>query len=170
MSKKEKEFNNLYDKFVEKIFRFIFLKVNSKEIAEDLTSETFLKVFEFLKNNNNPKIKNPSAFLYQIARNLVIDYYREKGKINFISLDSGIPIEDQKENLKEKIEKEIDFEILKKAICELNDDYQNAIIWYYIEQMPIEQIANLLGKSEGATRVLISRAIKVLREKINEKL
>jgi RNA polymerase sigma-70 factor (ECF subfamily) len=167
MDKIKKEFSKIYDQYIEKIFRFIFLKVNSKEIAEDLTSETFLRTWEILKNGN-PKIENVSAFLYQIARNLVTDFYRQKGKAQVISADLGRPIIDPRINLEEKAKINSDLEIIRKAISQLNEDYQNAIIWYYVDDLPIQEIANLLGRTEEATRVLISRAIKALRQSITK--
>lgn len=165
MDKKKKEFSKIYDQYIERIYRFIFLKVNSKEIAEDLTSETFLRTWEVFKNQN-PKIENISGFLYQIARNLVTDFYREKGKIQILSTDLGRPIIDPRQNLEEKAKTDSDLERIMKTLKELNEDYQNAIIWYYIDDLPIQEIANLLGKTEAATRVLITRAIKSLREKL----
>lgn len=164
MDKQKKEFSKIYDQFINKIFRFIFLKVNSKELAEDLTSETFLRTWECFKTQ---KIENISAFLYRIARNLIIDHYREKNKMNTVSAEI-LPIADSRENLEKKAILNSDLENIKKALSQLNEDYQNAIIWYYIDNLSIKEVANLLERSEGATRVLISRAIKVLREKINE--
>lgn len=165
MKKAKQEFSRIYDKYIEKIYRFIFLKVNSKETAEDLTSETFLRAWEIFKNGN-PEIENISAFLYQIARNLVIDFYREKNKTSVFSADLGYPIIDPRQNLEEKIKLNSDLELIRKAISELNEDYQNAIIWYYIDDLSIKEVANLLGKTENATRVLISRAMKALRTKL----
>jgi RNA polymerase sigma-70 factor (ECF subfamily) len=167
MDKIKKEFSKIYDRYIEKIFRFIFLKVNSKEVAEDLTSETFLKVWEIFKNGNQ-EIENISAFLYQIARNLITDFYRQKGKAKIISADLGRPIIDPRINLEEKAKLNSDLEIIRKAISQLNEDYQNAIIWYYVDDLPIQEVANLLGRTEEATRVLISRALSALRKKIKE--
>jgi len=73
MANYRREFSKIYDQCIDKIYRFIFLKVNSKEIAQDLCSETFLKGWETYKKNT--KIENPSAFLYRIASILVIDYF-----------------------------------------------------------------------------------------------
>jgi RNA polymerase sigma-70 factor (ECF subfamily) len=86
MANPRKEFSKLYDKYIAKIYRFIYLKVNSEEIAQDLCSETFLKGWQAFKNSQN-KIENPSAFLYRIARNLVTDYYREKGRTQVVSAE-----------------------------------------------------------------------------------
>jgi RNA polymerase sigma-70 factor (ECF subfamily) len=167
MDKLKKEFGKIYDKYVEKIFRFVFLKVNSKEIAEDLTSETFLRTWEVFRQGNQ-KIENVSAFLYQTAKNLITDYYREKGKAKIISPDLGRPIVDPRQNLEKQIILNSEMERVRKALSQLNEDYQNAIIWYYLDEMPIQEVANLLDRTVPATRVLISRAIKALREKLEK--
>jgi len=169
----KKIFSKIYDKYVAKIYRFIFLKVNSKETAQDLTSETFLRGWEAYKKNQNPKsnprneIENPQAFLYRIAKNLVIDYYREKGKIQLVPTESN-PIADPQTNLEEKAIQNSDLELVKKAIFHLKDDYQDAVIWYYLEGFSIPEIAKFLDKSEPATRMLISRAIKNLRQEYDK--
>ena len=90
MRNPKQKFSKIYNQHIEKIYRFIFLKVNSQERAEDLTSKTFLKGWEAFKNSGNSSqntIDNPRAFLYKIARNLVIDYYREKGRTQIISTE-----------------------------------------------------------------------------------
>ena len=78
MANKRKEFGKIYDKYIDKIYRFIFLKVSSEDVTKDLCSETFLRGWEAFQDEK--KIDNIQAFLYQIARNLVIDHYREKGR------------------------------------------------------------------------------------------
>ncbi len=171
MANPRKKFSKIYDQYVEKIYRFVFLKVSSEEIAQDLTSEIFLKCWEAFKKTENPssneqKIENPQAFLYQIARNLVIDHYREKGKYQVVSAEIS-PISDPRTDLEEKMILNSDFEIVRNHLSSLKDDYQNAIIWYYLDDLPICEVAKLLDKSEEATRVLIHRALKSLREKIN---
>ena len=175
MANPRKKFSKIYDQYVEKIYRFVFLKVSSEEIAQDLTSETFLKCWEAFKKTENPssneqKIENPQAFLYQIARNLVIDHYREKGKYQVVSAESAdwrSPITDPRTDLEEKMILNSDLEMVRKHLSCLKDDYQNAIVWYYLDDLPICEVAKLLDKSEEATRVLIHRALKSLREKIN---
>ncbi len=169
MSNPKKEFSRIYTQYIDKIYRFIFFKVNSPQIAEDLTSETFLRGWEVFKNGN-PKIENISAFLYQIARNLVADFYREKNKIQVISAEAEGSLPDPRIDLEEKAKLDSDLERVKKALGQLNEDYQNAIIWYYIDGLPIQEVAHLLGRTKEATRVLITRAIKTLRKKLDEEI
>lgn len=165
MKNPKKVFSQIYDKYVDKIYRFIFLKVNSQEIAEDLCSETFLKGWQAFKGNPQ-KIENPPAFLYQIARNLVIDHYRQKDRTQFVSTDS-VPIIDPRTDLEEKSLLGSDLEIIKTALTNINQDYQEVIIWHYIDDLSINEIAKMLNKSEGAVRVRLHRALKALRKTVN---
>lgn len=166
MVNQRKKFSKIYDQYIDKIYRFIFLKVNSQEIAQDLCSETFVRGWKTFQAKSK-KIGNIQAFLYQIARNLVIDHYREKGKAQIVSPEY-IPINDPKQNLEEKAMLRSDFNAIKGAITNLNDDYQNVIIWHYLDDLPISEVAKLLDRTEPTTRVLLHRALKALREKIHE--
>ena len=235
MANYRKEFSKIYDKYINKIYRFIFLKVNSQEIAQDLTSETFLKGWEAFRKSQNPGhndqkveedkssssptealdevkkrtkfsspvanarvvdelrsspplanarvvdelrsspplanarvIENPQAFLYQIARNLVIDHYREKGKAQLVSVEY-IPIIDPKQDLEEKSLLESDIGQVQLALTGLKEDYQNVIIWHYLDDLPIREVAKMLDRTEETTRVLLHRALKSLKDEINKR-
>jgi RNA polymerase sigma-70 factor (ECF subfamily) len=161
-----KIFGQIYDRYINKIYRFIFFKVNSQEIAEDLASETFLKTWEVFKNEEK-SIENMQAFLYRTARNLVIDYYREKGKVQIVSVDNP-SITDPSQNLEEKEILRSDVNIVKAALTNLKDDYQNVIIWHYLDDLPIQEISYILGRTEDATRVLLHRALESLKKEIKE--
>jgi RNA polymerase sigma-70 factor (ECF subfamily) len=167
----KKEFSKIYDKYIDKIYRFVFLKVNSPEVAEDLTSETFLRGWMAYKQRETSnkqqatKIENPPAFLYQIARNLVVDYYREKGKAQIVSaLDYRII--DPRINLEERANLNSDFEQVRHALVNLKEDYQDVIIYRYLDELSVPEIAKILEKSEGTVRVTLHRALKTLREKL----
>lgn len=166
MANHRKEFSKIYDKSIDKIYRFIFLKVNSQEIAQDLCSETFLRGWESYKNN--PKINNPSAFLYRIARNLVIDYYRQKGRNQFVSPDD-VAIVDPGPDLEEKAVFNSDLGEVKAVLADLKEDYQNVIILRYLDDLSIQQVAEMMEKSEDATRVTLHRALKALKEGCNKR-
>lgn len=168
MANLKKAFSEIYDQNIDRIYRFVYLKVNSREVAEDLASEAFLKCWECFKRGDN--IDNHSAFLYQIARNLVIDHYRNKGKAQLISTEDTPVIIDPKDNLEERAFLNSDIEQIKAVLADLKDDYQNVIIWHYLDDLPIQQVAQKLDKSEDNTRVLLHRALKSLREKINKQV
>lgn len=166
MKKAKEEFSQIYDNCIDKIYRFIYFKVSSQEVAQDLCSETFLKGWQVFKENSK-EIENPQAFLYQIARNLVIDHYREKDRTKVISV-SSVPITDPAENLEEKSFINSDLDNIKASLANLKHDYQEIITWYYIEDFSISEIAQMMDKSEGAVRVMVHRALKALKNKVND--
>jgi len=159
-----KKFSQLYDQYVEKIYRFVFLKVNSSEIAEDLTSETFLRGWRVFSQKRD--LENPPAFLYRIARNLVTDFYREKGKTKIISAE-GAGITDPRANLEEKALLSSDFEVIRQALANIKENYQEVIIWHYLDDLSISEVAELLNKPEGTVRVMLHRGLKELRKWVN---
>lgn len=162
----EKNFSKFYDENVEKIYRFVFLKVNSQDIAEDITSEAFLRVWEVFKSER--PIEKPPAFLYQVARNLVIDHYREKGRTQILPVENN-PIIDPRPSLEDKAGDNLELDRIKLALANLKDGYQEMIIWHYIDDLSVPEIADLTGKSEGAVRVALHRALNSLRETISDK-
>jgi len=158
-------FSKIYDQYINKIYRFIFLRVNSQEIAKDLTSETFLKGWENFRENHQ-NIENPPAFLYKIARNLITDFYREKGKTQIVSAEN-IRIIDPAMDLEEKAILRSDLEEIRKNLTNLKEEYQEVIIWHYLDDLSISEMAKILDKSEGAVRVTLHRALNSLREKLS---
>lgn len=165
MNKAAKEFSKIYDRYVEKIYRFVFLKVNSQEVAQDISSEVFTRCWK--NYSNGYKIDNIQAFLYQIARNLVIDHYREKGKAQIVSTDS-VPIIDPKSSFEDWINKKSDLDSIRAVLANINDDYQNMVIWHYIDDLSIPEIAVMTDKSEGAVRTCLSRALSDIRAQFEE--
>lgn len=161
----ENIFSRIYDQNIEKIYRFVFLKVNSQEIAEDLTSRVFTKCWDTFRTNED-KIENPKAFLYQIARNMVIDHYRERGRTQFVSADSMPQMIDPRTNPQERAIVNADLARVKQALSGLNEDYQNVIIWHYLDDLSIREVSNLLDRSEDATRVLLHRALNSLKGRL----
>lgn len=166
---KKIKFARIYDQYVEKIYRFIFIKVSSYEVAQDLTSETFLKAWRVYKENNT-EIKSISGFLYKIARNLVIDYYRQKKQHQSVSLETieHLDIKSSHNPLASFI---FDQELKRiyQAIKKIKPEYQEVIIWYYLDELSVKEIAKILDKSENAIRLLIHRGLKELRQILKEK-
>ena len=160
---KKEQFSQIYDQYIEKIYRFVYIKVNSEEIAQDITSKVFLKGWESFD-----QIQNTGAFLYQIARNAVIDYYREKAKNQVISAELVPQILDKKSDLYQKAILSSDIQLVKSAIQSLKQDYQDIIIWHYLDDMPITNIAQLIDKPAGTVRVMLHRGLKDLKDIIKE--
>lgn len=166
MRNPKKKFSKIYDKYVEKIYRFVFLKVSSQEIAEDLTSAVFTKGWRKFKKEED--IQNVSAYLYQIARAEIANHYRGRSKFRTISTEaSQIPIFDSNPNSEESQQLQSDIVLLKNCLAKLSNDYQDVLVWRYIDGHSNREIAKILGKSRGAVRVMVCRALKALRTAIN---
>lgn len=168
LDKLKKEFGRLYDQYIDKIYRFIYFKVNSEEISQDLCSETFLRGWlAFRDQDPEDKIENPPAFLYQIARNLVIDFYRKKGQADIISTEYTPWIVDPRVDLEKRASQSSEFEQVKKALVNLKDDYQEVIVLRYLDDFPVSEIAKIMKKTEGTVRVTIHRALKALKKELD---
>ena len=167
MDSLNEQFGQIYDQYIDKIYRFVYLKVNSQEIAEDITSKVFIRGWEAFQNPKE-EIKNPGAFLYQIARNAVVDHYREKGRTNVISADASPEIADPGTDAQDKAVLSADINIIKKGIQKLEKEHQDIIIWHYLEDMPIANIAKLLDRPAGTVRVMLHRGLKDLQDIIKE--
>lgn len=112
-------------------------------------------------------IKNHKAFLYATARNLVIDFYRTRETTRTLSIEDNPIIEDSAQALEEKAKIDSDFELVRRSLTGLKQDYQNVIIWHHIDGLSIGEIAKVLDKSPGAVRVLLHRAMEQLKEEVN---
>ncbi len=159
------QFSLIYDQYIDKIYRFVYLKVDSVELAQDLTSKAFVKAWESYQKGK--KVENPNAFLYRIAGNLVIDYYRQKDRTKTISMEAVAQIADATKDSYQMAALNADIELVKSAIKNMPKDYQDIIIWYYLEDMPASQIAQLVNKPAGTVRVMIHRALEMLKKELN---
>ena len=157
------QFGQIYDQYIDKIYRFVYLKVNSQEMAEDITSKVFLRGWEAFQKPNS-EVKNPGAFLYQIARNAVVDHYREKGRTNIVSAEVISEMADPGTNAHDKAILSADIGIIRKGIQKLeNKEHQDIIIWHYLEDMPIAEIAKLVDKPAGTVRVELHRGLRLCK-------
>lgn len=151
-------FDELYKKYFPLINRFIYHKVSEEEVRRDIVSNVFFKA---VKNIYKFKYLYKGAFsgwLYRIAINEVTDYYRKNGRTNKLVQEVKL---NQVSPLSEDIE--IDYDNLRKGIKKLNEKEQNVIILRYFEKMSNLEIANILGKKEGAVKVQVHRAMQKLK-------
>jgi len=164
----EDAFAQLYDTYVDRIYRYIAYRVNNTEVARDLTGEVFLRVVEGLPTYE-PRTSPFLAWIYRIAHARVIDYYRttniRRETIDFDSLN--VQAEDQ--NPEESTIQAIDEAEVRKAIANLSPDQQQVIIWRYIEGYNLQETATLIGKTVGAVKVIQHRAVQVLAKLLRKK-
>ena len=170
LKKKDPEaFSQVYDLYVTPIYRFIYFKVATRQDAEDLTSEAFLRVWQYITETEE-RIENLRALLYKIARNLVIDSYRQKAKKGLTQYSEVLDnIEDKRQqSLLNQIETEFEMKNIELVLRKMKDEYREVIILRFIEELSISEIAKILDKSKGSVRVLLHRALKVTRELLDQ--
>lgn len=160
----ETAFGQIYDLYFEKVYRFVFYRVNHKETAEDLVAETFIRVWDKLS-----EIKGPATFsgwVYQIARNLVIDYYRSRKAFSDLAeLENVLSYED---NVIDKTNLDFQKKSFLVALKKLSSDKQLVIKLKFLDELENSEIAKILDKSEGAIRVIQHRAISELKNLLGE--
>lgn len=169
---KDKEsFLRAYDIYINDIYRYVFYKVSNVEETEDITSEVFLKAWNYIQNNNVREFKTLKSLFYKIARNLIIDHYRTKSIQQNISLEGfeqEIDPPDPKQNIHHQIEISSDIEIVNVHLDNLKDEYREVIVLRYINELSISEISIILNKPKSNIRVLIHRAIKTLQTSIKK--
>lgn len=154
-------FGSLYDHYQPRIYRFILIKVSRKEEAEDLTHQVFLNAWQNIrsyKNRGNPF----SSWLYKIARNQVIDYYRtarEESSIEDTNPEFFVTPAVAHTNL----DKNLEFEKVLLALRHLEPGYQDVIIMRFVEGFSIKETAKIVNKSEGAVKLIQHRGINKLK-------
>ena len=163
------EFSRFYRDNIEKVYRFILLKVNSSELAQDLTSETFMRTWKYTGDKNVP-VKNTRALAYRIARNLIIDWYRRKDS-QVLSLDDPVielALHHPHTDISPEYELAMksDIENIRKAVALLRPEHGEAILLHYLNDLSIREIAEVFEESEGTIRVWLHRGLRELREKL----
>ena len=165
--KDSQAFSLLYEEYYSRIFGYILKRVADVEIAEDITSETFLKVLKKLWTFKWKGIPF-SAWLYRIASNETANFYRKKKKL--VSLEKISEPAADSDILgeivvaQEELEKHKDFLALHKKISQLSLQDQEVIYLRFFEKKKIKEISEILGKKEGTIKSLLHRAIKKLRK------
>ncbi|NCN99510.1 RNA polymerase sigma factor [Candidatus Falkowbacteria bacterium] len=164
-------FIKVYDASVDDIYRFVYFKIGHKEEAKDLTSMIFLKAWNHIQSNTLEDAKTLRALLYKIARNTIIDYYRESGNKLTASLDDEdhkIEIVDDAPAPAARLDQATDVDLIKRQLPLLKEEYREVIIMKFINDLSLEEIADISGKTKGNVRVLLHRALNALRELVEK--
>lgn len=160
----ETAFGQIYDLYFEKVYRFVYFRVNHREAAEDLVSETFIRVWDKLPNIEGPRSFN--GWVYQIARNLVIDYYRSR-KVT-VDLDNLENILQYEDNVVDRTNLGFEMQTFLEALKKLSADQQQVIKLKFLDELENDEIAKILDKSEGAIRVIQHRGMTELKKLLNQ--
>lgn len=155
-------FGELYNIYITSVFRFVLLKVSHREEAEDLTADIFTKAWQHLTNAAASEVRHFRAFIYKIARNTIIDFYRARAKKTTDPLEALQEVPDETQNIGAALETASDIDMLLKAMRQLKQEYQDVLFLRYVEDMSIADMAQALDKNQTAIRVTLHRAVKKL--------
>lgn len=155
---KEKE---IYKKYIVRLYRYFYVRVNNRELAEDLTSDVLTKVciniekFDFRKNMD--------AWIFTIARNTLIDYFRQYGRNKEICCED-MENEEDKGRFEDDVEMEFFTEKVVEVMKDLSSVERDVIEMTYFAQLDSKEIGKVLEKSTGNVRIIRHRALKKIKE------
>ena len=164
----ERFFVEIYNSESDAIFRFCLLRTSDREVAVDFTQDTFMRFWKSLLLEKD--IRNHRTFLFTIARNVIIDWYRKKKTLSTEALMEG----EYEGRLisphliaKEDVEVETEAKFLVGKIRELPEPYADAVYLRCVEELKPRDIAEILGESANVISVRISRGLGQLRQMLH---
>lgn len=151
------EFFKIVDNFYKDVFNYIYKRTLNREVAKDLTQETFLK---FFINLNKYKLNSPIIhYLIKISTNEINMYLRKKKEIN-IPVSSFDCLMDDKEKIN------VEEILIKSSLLKIKSIYNTVLTLHFFEGLNAIEIGKIIGKSENAVKILISRGLKKLKKEI----
>jgi RNA polymerase sigma-70 factor, ECF subfamily len=156
-------FGELYERYAQSVYRYLYAHLYDQLDAEDLTEEVFLRVWRTLSNYNEQGVPL-LAYLFRVARNALVDFYRRSSRSgNQMSLDAN-PISDDKPDPGDIAMVRMEHQEIRQMLEQLSEDYRNVLILRFLSELSPREIAHVMGRTEGAVRVLQHRALVALRE------
>ncbi len=156
----DRAFEILYNFYFSKIYFFIFKRIGQKEVAEDLVSATFMKVFtglnKFVAKNEN----SFAAWVYQIAGNNIVDYYRRQKKYLSTDISSITEPVDLSQNLEEDLVKNLNRDLVAKVLTKLSEHDQKILQLKFFADLDNTEIAQILETKPNNVGVWLFRALK----------
>lgn len=155
-------FGELYERYAQVIFRYLFAHLDNRLDAEDLMEEVFLRVWCSLGNYREQGIPF-LAFLFRIARNALIDHYRQSGRAKRQVPIEDRAIQDQRPDPGDVAIANLEHKEIRETLDQLRTDYRDVLILRFLSELSPEETAEVMGRTPGAVRVLQHRALASLR-------
>ncbi|MEW5961089.1 MAG: sigma-70 family RNA polymerase sigma factor [Chloroflexota bacterium] len=152
----------LHQRFYEPVARYIQFKVGDPPTVEDLSGEVFVRVLEGLKRGMAWR-DSPQGWIMGIARNVVVDYYRQRERMKEVNLDERITSAENTDPTYQTLARERQH-LLTQAIQQLTDEQRDVIMLRFMEGMDINAVAKAINKTPGAIKGLQFRALRALAE------
>ncbi|MBT9149586.1 MAG: sigma-70 family RNA polymerase sigma factor [Dehalococcoidia bacterium] len=152
---------SLYEEYYDRIVRYIFVRIDDQNEAENLGGDVFLRALQSLDSYRGQR-EQMRAWLFKIAHNLVVDYLRKMSKRKDISINE-IQIPDDKPTVEEVVETKLQIEELSKALKRLTPAQREVIGLRFFAELSSAETGKILGRSNGAVREMQRAAIETLR-------
>jgi len=153
-------FAELYEAFFDRVYRYLLVRIGNRVEAEDMTQQVFLKAYKSVPSYRWRGVPF-SAWLFRIAHNLVVDFFRRESKRPAVPLDESIAVAD--DDPQDTVERRMDVERVMAASQELTAAQREVISLRFAGGLAIAETARVMGKSEGAIKALQHSAIAALR-------
>lgn len=161
-------FGLLYERYVDKIFNYVYFRVGSTDDAQDLTAKVFFKALKSISSYRHMGLPF-SAWLYRIAHNLVANYHRDRSKMVEISIENLTITDTSKASAPEvQLSKQQDNAYLLKLINDLSPQKKELIILKFVQRLSNEEIGQIFGKTEGAIKSLYHRTLLELKDQAKD--
>lgn len=165
-AKTDKEaFGELYERYVDRIYNYVYYRTGNVADAEDLTARIFVRAMQHISSYDDRGIPF-SAWLYRIAHNLVANWHRDQNRRKILSLDDIAQWHTPEYGPEFMLQITEDKEFLLSAIRRLPADRQDLLIMKFVDHLSNAEIGALMGRSEGAIKSLYHRTLLSLREEL----
>ena len=162
----DRDFSELYKAHLRDVYSYAYYRVGNHHDAEDLTEQTFLQAYRHFERAQRESDGRPlRPWLIRIAHNLAANYYRDRARKPTAALDDAGPISAPHDTA-QVVEGRDELQRILAGVDELPDDRREALIMRFALGMDNREIARALGRTDGATKVLIHRSIKQLQEEM----
>lgn len=166
LAKENREaFGELYERYVKKIYNYIFYRTGNQHDAEDLTARVFFRAMSHMENYTDRGVPF-QAWLYRIAHNLVANWHRDRGRRKIIPLDEYVAAGLRSEAPEKSAEDAEEREMLLAAIRRLPDDRQQLLMLKFVDHLSNAEIGEIMSRTEGAIKSLYHRTLIALREEL----
>lgn len=158
-------FGVLYERYVTRIYNYIYYRVGSVYDAEDLTTRVFLRALRHIGNYHNRGLPL-SAWLYRIAHNLVANWHRDNSRKQELPLDDGVLSAHHSNQPEQELLHTEELERLLQVIRKLPSDRQQLLILKFVDRLSNAEIGLIMGRTEGAIKSLYHRTLLTIRDEI----
>lgn len=160
-------FGELYERYLDKIYNYVFYRTGNHHDAEDLTARVFFRAMAHIENYTERGVPF-QAWLYRIAHNLVANWHRDRGRRKVIPLDEFIASSLKSEAPDRHAEDNEEREALLKAIRMLPEERQQLLILKFVEHRSNAEIGEVMERTEGAIKSLYHRTLIALRDELQK--